>query len=148
MATKMKWRHQEDQAEHERLSKATAYSSAGKKSLAVQSERDNCDLNILVRRFGIAPLVQPVDMTAYGAIDRDLTLQGALEIIAGAERDFMRLPAAVREKFANDPVALLEAVADPDRKDELRELGLLKPLPAAPPDPPAAEPPVPPVDKK
>lgn len=137
MKTKSKWRHPDDQQEHDRLSRANAISFRDKVSMTSQAERDNCDLNILVRRFGAGPLMRPVDPAAFGVYHADLDLQSALQTVADAQDAFDALPAGVRKKFDNDPLELLAALRDPANREELEELGILR---AAPKDltPPAS----------
>lgn len=135
-----KWRNADDQAESERLSFATAKSFVGVISRTSQAEKDNCDLNILVRRFGISPLMSPVDPSRFGDVP-ELDLREALQIVEDAESAFMELPAKTRERFNNDPLELLAALNDPAREDELRDLGLLRPAAnSSSGSPPEAEP--------
>ena len=47
--------------------------------------------------------------------------------VAKATQAFMALPVAIRTRFGNDVVNLLEFIDDPRNIDEARKLGLLKP---------------------
>lgn len=51
----------------------------------------------------------------------------ALCAISNAEGAFNSLPAKVRKHFGNDPGQLIEAMDNPERRDELVELGLIAP---------------------
>lgn len=141
------WPHPELQAALDRRSRASAISFRELIPMTSQSEAPNCDLNVLVRRFGVGPLLRPVSPEAFGVYDADLDLQSALQTVSDAEAAFMSLPAAVRKRFNNDPLELLASLHDESKREELEELGILKERPkkpTAPSDapPPAAIPPV------
>jgi len=102
-----------------------------------QEFRDECDLNVLMKRYertGVLPSAragspQFVDCTQF------TDFQTSLEIVAGAERAFMSLPARVRSEFDNDPAKFVAFATDPENIDRLRDWGLAD-------KPPAPEPPV------
>lgn len=56
----------------------------------------------------------------------------ALETVRAAEEMFMMQPAALRERFKNDPQELLAFVMDDANKAEAIELGLIEAPPALP----------------
>lgn len=116
------------------MSKKISTSFKHSTPLTSQSERDNCDLNILVRRFGVVQVAasHPFDPSQYGEWDSTLDLRAAVESVQNAQTAFNQLPATIREKFQNDPRQLLAALKDPDQADQLRELGVLKPKPEQP----------------
>lgn len=99
-------------------------------SLAVQAERDEVDINTIVKRFGLTGKL-PDDIRApqYGDFTGVVDYQGALNAVIEADREFMRLPADLRYRFHNDPQALLSFVSNDENIEEARKLGLLKPLP-------------------
>lgn len=106
-------------------------------SLAVQSERDEVDINTIVKRFGLTgKLPDDVRSPQYGDFTSVLDYQGALNAVMEADREFMRLPADLRARFHNDPQALLSFVGNDENREEAQKLGLLKPIeaPAAPVD--------------
>lgn len=97
-------------------------------SLAVQSERDEVDINTIVRRFGLTGrLPEDVRLPQYGDFTGVSDYQSALNAVIAADKAFMELPAEVRSEFGNDPQALVEACGDPEQRDRLKALGLLKP---------------------
>jgi len=64
-----------------------------------------------------------------------------MHVLMQAEEAFSNLPARVRAHFDNDPARFLAAFSDERQADQLREFGLLKPLPPSPtlsPDPAAS----------
>lgn len=69
-----------------------------------QSEKEAADINTIVRRFGITG---QMPFGPRGGVYGDFTkvptdFHSAREILAQAEKDFMQLPAEIREKFGND----------------------------------------------
>lgn len=95
------------------------------KSLTVQSEADDADINKIVAKFiktGLMPVnprsaltdefVEPVDY------------RSALDAIRKAEEMFMEYPADVRKKFDNDPGKFLEFTANKDNLEEMYKMGL------------------------
>jgi len=96
-------------------------------SRTVQSEKDSCDINKIVAQYhrtGVMPHMA-ARMPEFGDVSEVGDFREAMERVQSTQKWFSRLPAKVRAKFANDPVALMDAVGDPSRYDELVELGLL-----------------------
>lgn len=106
-------------------------------SRAIQSQKDDADINVIVARFGIgATLPASPNLPSYGDFTEVKDYQSALEAIRSAESDFYELPARVREVFENSPQKLLEAATSESGRELLEKAGL---LPAkASPEPPAA----------
>lgn len=111
------------------------------KTLAQQSQKEEADINTIVRRFGITgQLPQGVRVPSYGDFDGVSDYREALEAVESAKDSFMRMPAAVRARFDNDPGAFVDFCSDPGNLEELRRLGLAVPAknekegePATPP---------------
>lgn len=103
-------------------------------SLAVQDQRDEVDINTIVRRFGIGEIpVQPLP-EHYGdlsQVPRDF--QGMLNAVQALEAPFHQLPADLRSRFGNDPARFVEFTQLESNRDEMERLGLLKPKEAPPP---------------
>lgn len=88
----------------------------------------DCDINVIVRRFGIDNEVMPtavMDPRYYGDFDMSLSLGEALNRIDEASSRFSALPVAIRNKFDNSPAKLWEFVNDPRNADEAVSMGLL-----------------------
>ncbi len=122
----------------------------GGKSRTHQSFAEECDVNVVMRRFannGVLP-TQNKSQPTYGDFSTVGSFLDAQVAVIKATDDFMALPSAVRTACDNDPGKFLQMCADPDRQDELIELGL-KEADVPPtmvrvvPDPDAAEPEVP-----
>ena len=52
--------------------------------------------------------------------------QAALDRVKAAQEHFDALPSAVRDKFRNDPYALIDYLSNPQNHDEAVKLGLIK----------------------
>lgn len=112
-------------------------------SLAKQSFAEECDINTIVRRFGLdgaLPEVPPfaeVDVTGL-----QMDYREALDFVRNADSEFMKMPGHVRERFANNPAALISFLAEPSNRSEAETLGLIsKPVIEAPMDaPPGVQP--------
>ena len=106
-------------------------------SLTVQSQKDEADINTIVRNFGITGKIpQNVRVPTYGDFEFVGDYRSALEAVRAAEKSFMEMPAEVRYRFQNDPQAFVEFCSDPGNVDEMRKLGLAVPAPVVPaPDP-------------
>lgn len=93
--------------------------------------QDECDINRIMDRYlrtGVLsdPLslqrpMQYGDFTALG--DYQQNMQKVVE----AREMFERLPSAVRERFGNNPGALISFVLDGNNRDEAIKLGILEP---------------------
>ena len=97
-------------------------------SLAVQSERDECDINTIVRRFGLTGVLPSgVRQLTYGDFVGVSDYQSALAVIESADESFYAMPADVRARFGNDPAQFVDFCSDPANLSEMRKLGLAVP---------------------
>lgn len=119
----------------------------GEKSLAHQSFKDECDINMLMKKYGNERLIPHVQrhQGQYGDFTAVVDYQTAQHVVAQAEEMFLTLPSKIREEFDNDPGAFLDFATDANNVDKLIEMGLAternKPIdPAAPPAEQAATP--------
>lgn len=94
-------------------------------SLAQQSARDETDINVIVRKFGLTgQLPQGLRIPTYGDFDQIDDFRTALEMVTMAQHTFDQLPAELRVRFGNDPVRFVDFCEDPKNLEELRKLGL------------------------
>jgi len=108
-------------------------------SRAIQSQKDEADINVIVRNFGITGrMPESVRIPEYGDFDLVNDYQSAINAVREADRNFMAMPADVRSKFDNDPQKFLDFCADRSNLDEMRKLGLAVPL-EVPPDVPGGD---------
>ena len=114
-----------------------------KPSLVKEEFQADSDINEIMRKWSVTGVLQSstVANMRFGDFGNVVDYHGALSQITAAEQDFAMLPAEVRDRFSNDVSSLLQALDDPERAEELRELGL-QPLEEDPtdPTPPAPEP--------
>jgi len=105
--------------------------------LTIQSEIDNCDINILVERFaksGVIPNGNAGTPT-YGDFSELPSYQESLNVVLSAQNAFMSLDAKIRKEFDNDPGKFLAFVDDPANADALIKMGLREAPPPAPTPP-------------
>lgn len=103
-----------------------------------QSFKAECDINTIISRFmrtGVLDFANK-NQPRYGDTT-GLEYQGAMQIVAGAKSLFNELPAALRDRFDNEPALFLDFVQDERNREEAQALGLLKPVAAGEPLPPS-----------
>lgn len=97
-------------------------------SLAVQSQREDADINTIVKRFGLTGQLPqnvrvPIDLDFVDVID----YHTALNQLKAADAAFNAMPAAVRARFGNNAGDFVDFCSDPRNAKEMKELGLLVP---------------------
>lgn len=115
-------------------------------SLTVQSEKKNCDINVIMARYEKTGVIEHVakSRAEFGDFSEVVDFHSAMNQVALVRERFADLPSRIRRAFENDPAMFLAALDDPARQDELVELGVLappEPAPDAPGSPPVSEPP-------
>lgn len=94
-------------------------------SLAVQSQKDEADINTIVRNFGVTgQLPVGVKVPIYEDFDEIIDYRTAIERVREAEASFLAVPSELRERLGHDPQKFLEYCADPNNLEEMRKLGL------------------------
>lgn len=97
-------------------------------TLAVQSERDECDINTIVERFGLTgQMPTNLRVPTYGDFTAVADMREALEAVHYANEAFMQLPAAARARFGNDAASFVDFCSNPDNRAEMKSMGLLAP---------------------
>ena len=96
-------------------------------SLAVQASKDECDLNVIIKKYLRTGELPGLRQTVYGDISKIGNLKECLDQAYAAEEAFMALPADIRRHFDNDPVKLVEFASDDSNYDKAVELGLVIP---------------------
>ena len=99
-------------------------------SMTQSQFKDECDINkIMDRYFRTGCLSDPLNRMRPGTYG-DFTEMGDymenMNKIVQAREMFDALPAKVRERFGNNPGAMIDFVMDPNNKAEAKKLGLLK----------------------
>jgi len=90
-----------------------------------QSFKEECDINTIVRRFGLTGKV-PVGfkMPQTGDFTNVSDFQSAMNLIVEAEDSFLQVPAEIRARFDHNPQALMSFMENPANVEECRRLGL------------------------
>lgn len=115
-----------------------------------QGQTADCDINVLVRRFGIDKDPVPLgllDPSQFGEFDDSMSLQDALGVVKHAQDLFARLAPELRARFNNQPGLMWAFVNDPRNAEEAVRMGLLRARMAqdarSPGEPPPGNPPAP-----
>lgn len=103
--------------------------------LTQQSFAEECDINTIVKRFGLtgevpSNLSMPVSGDFTGVSD----FHSAMNMVVRAQEEFMKLPADLRKRFGHDPQELMAFLEDGRNKDEAIKLGLVQLPPEQPRD--------------
>lgn len=111
-------------------------------SRAQQHCKEECDINTIVRRFGVTGMLPTAArLPTYGDFDGVSDYHSALEALRSADEAFYDLPADVRSRFKNDPGAFVDFCSDPANLPELRSMGLAPALSDEVPPVPDSRPP-------
>lgn len=105
---------------------------SSKPSLTQQEFKESCDINNILAKFsvqaqalGVDPsLLMPQDQGSYGDFSQLDDFQTAQNKIAFLNDQFSHLPSDVRRKFGDDLNTFIGAISDPNRIDELGDLGV------------------------
>lgn len=105
-------------------------------SMTKQEFKYECDVNNVIKSFKphqmMDALRQNLNAGNYVDLPDAYDFQEALHLVKDAERQFMTVPAHVRDRFGQDPALFLAFLNDPKNLDEARKLGLAKPVPVPP----------------
>lgn len=96
-------------------------------SLAQQHQRDEADINVIVKRFGVTghlPVVERLPLTED--FDEVFDYRSALDQLNAAKAAFMQLDGEMRYRFHNNPAEFVEFCSNPDNLPELRKMGLAR----------------------
>lgn len=97
-------------------------------SMTNQSFKEECDINTIVRRFGVTGQVPAgIRVPTYQMFEDIFDFHSAMNTIAEARESFDQLPATVRRRFENDPQKFVAFCADPKNLPEMRKMGLAIP---------------------
>lgn len=103
-------------------------------SLAQQHMKDECDINVIIERFGVTGQLPVTTLEpTYGDFSGVSDYQDALIKLQQTDADFMALPAAIRARFANDPFELVNFLASEANREEAIQLGLIDGKPVVEP---------------
>lgn len=96
-------------------------------SKTIQSEKDNCDINVIVSRFKRTGVMNNLSTKSplYGDFSEVGDFHTAQNRIIAAQEAFDALPSDLRKRFANDPGNLISFLDDPQNRSEAIKLGLV-----------------------
>ena len=95
-----------------------------------QHQKDECDINLIIKRHTpeqIA-LMATQNEGQYGDAT-SVDYHAAQNIIANANTMFNDLPSELRNQFNNDPASFLDFTSNEANHAEMREMGIMEPLP-------------------
>ena len=109
-------------------------------SLAQQNFRDECDINNIVRNFGLTGELpgKPIS-PQYGDFTGVLDYHTAVNAVLAAQDQFMELPAQMRSRFDNDPAKLIDFLNKVENREEAIKLGLVAAPISVPTETPVGE---------
>lgn len=104
--------------------------------LTQQQFKEECDVNNIMRRYNATGVITHVNtrVPEWGDFSSPVDFQTGLNTVIEAQAMFNELSAELRERFGNDPLKLLEFVADEANREEAVKLGIVQPEPP-PPEP-------------
>lgn len=97
-------------------------------SMTVQSEKDNCDINVIMNRYATCgtplPIRQDIE-PVYADVAELGDYMENFQRCKQAEEMFNALPSALRKELDNNPANLLPFIQDESNKERCYEYGLL-----------------------
>lgn len=129
------WRQQyADPDRDEELGLLSAVYCSDEEDMAVQGDKDEADINLMLRRFGVTGQIRTVNRQALFGDFSDVTdFQTALNRVKAAEAEWLNLPSELRKELDQDPARLTAWLADPANQTQAERLGLLdRPKPIEP----------------
>lgn len=98
-------------------------------SLTKQADRHGTDVREIMKRYQKTrdPSLLGFNRGNFMDVSMVGSYQECLDLVQEAQAAFMSLPAAVRDRFGNNPALLIAATLDPEMHEELEELGVLTP---------------------
>ncbi len=95
-----------------------------------QHMREECDINRIVKHFTQTGQLDHVQTRPpqYGNAS-EMSFHEAMINSVQATQNFEQMDQKIQDHYKNDVSLYLDAISDPSHEDELRELGLIPPLP-------------------
>lgn len=98
-------------------------------SLTKQEFKDECDINTIMAKYQFSGQIPNLNERSPQYIDTTgHDYQLAMNTVSEANSLFQELPSSLRNRFDNDPAQFLDFCSDDKNRDEMHELGLLKPV--------------------
>lgn len=116
-------------------------------TMTVQSEKDNCDINVIMSRYATCGTPLPYRTDGVQPVYADVSELGDymenFQRCKQAEEMFNNLPSALRKELDNNPANLLSFIQDEKNKERCYEYGLLNKSVVEVPQAPVVAPSVP-----
>lgn len=115
-------------------------------SLAQQHFKEECDINHIMKRYRetgmlVDPLQKATAKPQFGDFSTSFDFMEAQNIVARARESFDAMPSNIRERFGNNPAAMLAFMENEENYEEAVKLGLVEKRPDPTPSPtPSASP--------
>lgn len=116
-----------DTREDGSLSISTEIDLDAEPSLAQQQFEAQCNINNIMKGYMETGTISHLNPNpgVWADVSRVGSLREAYDVIQDADDAFMRLPASVRSRFNNDPLALVDFCLDPKNLDEAIKMGIV-----------------------
>jgi len=110
------------------FARARVVSELGGKSKTIQSEREACDINAIVRKYASTGQLEHITKAEprYGDFTSVEDYLAMHVRVKSAQEGFQMLPAELRDRCGNDPAEFVAYLNDPENAAELRTVGLEK----------------------
>jgi len=97
---------------------------------AQQNFKDECDINVMLKKFGIGyELPQGLRAPMSGDFTGIRDFHQAMNAINQARETFEELPANIRARFQNDPGQFVDFATNNENRKQLEEWGMTIPKP-------------------
>lgn len=94
-------------------------------SMTKQSFAEECDINTIVKRFGITGEMPPTAPPSSVEFNEVFDFQSAMNVIRAGEESFASLDADLRAKFNNSPALFLDFVHNEDNRAQAELWGMV-----------------------
>lgn len=94
----------------------------------MQSAKDECDVNLIMKRFISTGVVPPGTFKSpiFGDVS-GLEFGAMMDVVAQANAEFAKLPAEVRRRFGHDAREFVEFCTNSENAEEMVKMGLAEP---------------------
>jgi len=98
-------------------------------SLTHQAFKQECDINHILAKYRKSGIINHVNKFQgnYTNLPNVSDYHEAMNATIAAEEAFQTLPAAIRDRFTNDPALFLEFAHNPQNLPEMEKMGLTSP---------------------
>lgn len=119
--------------DQDQTSKETGLACPEEESKTQQQFKDECDINTIVKRFGLTGELPPDFRAPQSGDFTGLTdYHSMMTAVREADEAFMQMPAELRTRFSNDPAKLIDFVSNDANRAEAENLGLVPKPPEQP----------------